>query len=155
MVKKTAGIVVYRIRNRVPEFLLAHPGGPFWAKKDLEAWSSPKGEFDDEEPLNAAKREFEEEMGSAMEGQFIPLQPVKTSGGKIIYPYAVEGEFDISTVKSNTFLLEWPPNSGKMNDVPEIDRAEWFAFPVAVQKINKHQVSILEEIKEKLERIKC
>jgi predicted NUDIX family NTP pyrophosphohydrolase len=102
MAKKTAGILMYRIRNRVPEFLLAHPGGPFWAKKDLESWSVPKGEFDDEDPLVAAKREFKEEMGSEVNGQFIPLKPARSSA-KILHAFAVEGEFDVSTVKSNLF----------------------------------------------------
>ena len=154
MAKKTAGILIYRVRNRVPEFLLAHPGGPFWSKKDLEAWSIPKGEFDEEDPLEAAKREFEEEMGSSIGGQFIPLTPAKSSA-KILYAFAVEGEFDVNTVKSNLFEMEWPPKSGKMTKFPEIDRAEWFAFPIAITKINKYQVSILHEVKDMLERIKC
>lgn len=156
MTKKTAGILVYRIRNRIPEFLLAHPGGPFWAKKDLESWSIPKGEFEDtEEPLAAAKREFQEEMGSAVDGQFIPLRVLKLAGGKFIYAFAVEAEFDVSTVKSNTFTMEWPPKSGKMNEFPEIDRAQWFPFSTAVEKINKSQLPLLHEVKEMLERIKC
>lgn len=154
MAKKTAGILVYRVRNRVPEFLLVHPGGPFWAKKDLESWSVPKGEFDTEDPLTAAKREFEEEMGSAIEGQFIPLKPTKSSA-KILYAYAVEGEFDVRTVQSNFFEMEWPPRSGKMAKFPEVDRAEWFAYPLAIQKINKYQKPILDEVKDMLERTKC
>ena len=155
MSKKSAGILVYRIRNRVPEFLLAHPGGPFWAKKDAEAWSIPKGEFDDEDPFVAAQREFQEEMGSSVVGQFIPLKPVTKAGGKIIYAFAVEGEFDVATVKSNTFEMEWPPKSGAMKEFPEIDRAQWFPFPIAIEKINKHQLPFLEEVKDMLERIKC
>src|SRR5688572_10228085 len=155
MSKKSAGILVYRIRNRVPEFLLAHPGGPFWAKKDAEAWSIPKGEFDDEDPFFAAQREFQEEMGSSVVGQFIPLKPVTKAGGKIIYAFAVEGEFDVATVKSNTFEMEWPPKSGTRKEFPEIDRAQWFPFPIAIEKINKHQLHFLEEVKEMLERIKC
>jgi predicted NUDIX family NTP pyrophosphohydrolase len=154
MAKKTAGILMYRIRNRVPEFLLAHPGGPFWAKKDLESWSVPKGEFDSEDPLAAAKREFKEEMGSDVTGQFIPLTPAKSSA-KILYAFAVEGEFDVSTVKSNLFEMEWPPKTGKMSKFPEVDRAEWFAYPVAIEKINKYQRPILDEVKDMLERIKC
>ncbi|HEY3401770.1 MAG TPA: NUDIX domain-containing protein [Ohtaekwangia sp.] len=156
MTKKTAGVLVYRIRNREPEFLLAHPGGPFWAKKDLEAWSIPKGEFDDtEDPLSAAKREFEEEMGSAVTGQFVPLKPLKSSSGKIIYAYAVESEFDVSTVTSNTFPLEWPPKSGKIQHFPEVDRAAWFPMREAAEKINTSQAPFLQEVKEMLERIKC
>jgi len=156
MQKKTAGILVYRIRNRVPEFLLAHPGGPFWVKKDLEAWTIPKGEFEnDEDPLAAAQREFREEMGSSVDGQFIPLRPIMAAGSKSIYAFAVESEFDTTTVKSNTFQLEWPPKSGTMKEFPEIDRAQWFPFSVAIGKINKRQLPLLEEVKEMLERIKC
>jgi predicted NUDIX family NTP pyrophosphohydrolase len=154
MAKKTAGILMYRIRNRVPEFLLAHPGGPLWAKKDLEAWTLPKGEFENEDPLTAARREFKEEMGSDIDGQFIPLKPAKSSS-KILYPFAVEGEFDVSTVKSNFFEMEWPPKSGRMGKFPEVDRAEWFAFPIAITKINKYQAPVLHEVKDMLERIKC
>lgn len=154
MAKKTAGILVYRVRNRIPEFLLAHPGGPFWAKKDAEAWSVPKGEFEEEDPLAAAKREFNEEMGSDVDGQFIPLTPVKSSA-KVLHAFAVEGEFDINTVKSNLFEMEWPPKSGKKSKFPEVDRAEWFAYPAAIQKINKYQKPILDEVKDMLERIKC
>lgn len=155
MSKKSAGILVYRVSNSVPHFLLAHPGGPFWAKKDFEAWSIPKGEFDDEDPLVAARREFQEEIGSAIDGQFIPLTPVKKAGGKVIHAFAVEGDFDASVVKSNTFSMEWPPKSGAMKDFPEIDRAQWFPFDIAVQKINPSQLPFLEEVKDMLERIKC
>lgn len=155
MSKKSAGVLVFRVRNRVPDFLLAHPGGPFWAKKDEGAWSIPKGEFDEEEPIVAARREFQEEMGSEIEGQFIPLKTLKTSNGKFIYAFAVEAEFDASKVKSNTFQLEWPPKSGVRKDFPEIDRAQWFRYDVAVEKINASQRPFLEEVKDMLERIKC
>lgn len=155
MTKKSAGVLAFRVRNRVPQFLLAHPGGPFWAKKDAGAWSIPKGEFDDEEPIVAAKREFHEEMGAEIEGQFIPLKILKTSGGKFIYAFAVEAEFDASNVKSNTFSMEWPPKSGVQKDFPEIDSAQWFSYEIAVEKINPSQRPLLEEVKDMLERIKC
>ena len=154
MSRQSAGILFYRLQPAL-EVLLVHSGGPFWKNKDAGAWSIPKGEFTDEDPLDAAKREFEEEMGSAVTGQFVSLKPVKGSGGKILYAYAVESEFDVSAVKSNTFQLEWPPKSGNIQHFPEVDRAQWFSIATAAEKINKYQLPLLQEVKDMLERIKC
>ena len=147
MVKKSAGILVYRRKNKLPEFLLSHPGGPFFKNKDLGVWSIPKGEFDEnEEPLVAAQREFKEETGTDIEGDFVPLKPVKYKNGKIVYVWAVEGNLDPSIIKCNTFPLEWPPKSGKIIQVPEIDKVEWFGVPVALKKIIPAQAPFIEEL---------
>jgi predicted NUDIX family NTP pyrophosphohydrolase len=147
MVKKSAGILVYRIKNKQPEVLLGHPGGPFFKNKDLGVWSIPKGEFDEnEEPLVAAQREFKEETGTDIEGDFVPLKPVKYKNGKIVYVWAVEGNLDPSIIKCNTFPLEWPPKSGKIIQVPEIDKVEWFGVPVALKKIIPAQAPFIEEL---------
>jgi len=133
------------------EVLLVHPGGPFWANKDDGAWSIPKGEFDDDEdPLDAARREFEEETGSAPSGDVIPLEPLRQSSGKVVYAWAVRGDFDPSTLKSNTFSMEWPPKSGRQQDFPEVDRAAWFAIEAAERKILKGQAALLRQLREKL-----
>lgn len=148
MAKNSAGILLYRRRGEVTEVLLVHPGGPYWAKKDLGAWSVPKGEFaPGEDALVAARREFEEETGFAVDGQFIKLTPVKQSGGKLVQVWAVEGDCEASTVRSNTFSMEWPPRSGKEKQFPEIDRAEWFTIEAAKQKILKGQIPFIEELK--------
>src|SRR5512140_2844686 len=121
MPKQSAGILLFRITGKVPEFFLVHPGGPFWAKKDFNSWSVPKGEFEDgEEPLSAAKREFEEETGSKISGDFIELRPVKLKSGKKVFCYAVRGDLDQASLKSNTFEIEWPPASGRKQSFPEI-----------------------------------
>lgn len=147
MAKKSAGILVYRIKNKQPEVLLGHPGGPFFKNKDLGVWSIPKGEFDEnEEPLVAAQREFKEETGTDIEGDFVPLKPVKYKNGKIVYVWAVEGNLDPSIIKCNTFPLEWPPKSGKIIQVPEIDKVEWFGVPVALKKIIPAQAPFIEEL---------
>ena len=128
-----------------------HPGGPFWANKDDGAWSIPKGEFDeDEDPLDAARREFEEETGSAPSGDVIPLEPLRQSSGKVVYAWAVRGDFDPGTLKSNTFSMEWPPKSGRQQDFPEVDRAAWFAIEAAERKILKGQAALLRQLREKL-----
>jgi predicted NUDIX family NTP pyrophosphohydrolase len=145
--KKTAGVLLYRLRNSAPEVFLVHPGGPFWAKKDLGAWSIPKGEFDeDEEPLNAAKREFQEETGFSMEGNFIGLAPRKQRSGKVIYAWALEGNCDAEAIKSNLFSIEWPPRSGNRREYPEVDRAGWFELELAKRKIVPGQIGFLEEL---------
>ena len=152
MVKKSAGILLYRVKNKFLEVFLVHPGGPFWAKKDLGAWSIPKGEFtEDENPLDAAKREFQEEIGIYCTGEFIPLTAVKQKGGKIVYAWALEGDIDPNQIKSNTFEIEWPPKSGKKQEFPEIDKGEWFNISEAKQKINKNQVALIEELMSKLD----
>ena len=117
------------------QFFLVHPGGPFWKDKDAGAWSIPKGEFgDDEDPLAAAKREFKEETGSAVEGNFIPLSPVKQKAGKMVYAWAVEGDINPETIASNTFKVQWPPKSGKWQTYPEVDKAGWFNLQQAIGK---------------------
>jgi predicted NUDIX family NTP pyrophosphohydrolase len=147
MAKKSAGILLYRFRDFQPEVLLAHPGGPFWAKKDDGVWSIPKGEFTDEEDtLDAAKREFYEETGTRVSGDFIPLSPFKHKDGKVVYAFALEGDFDVSQLTSNTFKIEWPPKSGKHQEFPEIDRAGWFDFDTCKVKLYKAQAEIIDEL---------
>ena len=151
MAKKSAGILLYKIENKILEVFLVHPGGPFWIKKDDGAWSIPKGEFDDEDPLEAAKREFEEETGIKISGDFIKLNPVKQKSGKIVYAWAVEGNIDPAKIKSNEFEIEWPPRSGKMKPFPEIDRAAWFNLNDAKMKINGGQLLLIKELENKLQ----
>jgi predicted NUDIX family NTP pyrophosphohydrolase len=147
MKKRSAGILVWRRRSDGPEFFLVHPGGPFWKNKDDGAWSIPKGEIDpDEEPLSAARREFEEETGFTIAGTFTPLTPVKIASGKVIEAWAIEHDLDASAIKSNTFEVEWPPRSGKRQAFPEVDRADWFSEPAALQKITKGQAPLLLEL---------
>ena len=151
MSKKSAGILLFRLVNKKPELFLVHPGGPFWAKKDEGAWSIPKGEFDDsEDALEAAKREFSEETGVNIEGEFIVLSPAKQKSGKTVYAWAVEGDIDPSKIKSNHFEMEWPPRSGKMKSFPEIDKAAWFDVKEALQKINSGQASLIRELVTKI-----
>jgi predicted NUDIX family NTP pyrophosphohydrolase len=147
--KKSAGLLLYRMRNDLEVFLV-HPGGPFWAKKDDGAWSIPKGEIaEDEDALKAAQREFFEETGYQITGNFIALTPVKQAGGKRVYAWAVEGDCDAESIKSNTFSMEWPPHSGNKKEFPEVDRASWFTIDQAKQKILKSQLSLLEELHRK------
>lgn len=144
---------MYRHHNKELLVFLVHPGGPFWVKKDLGAWSVPKGEFlDGEEALTAAKREFREETGQTIEGDFKPLKPVMLKSGKTIYCWAVEGEVDEKNIISNMFDLEWPPRSGKMISVPEVDRAGWFTIETARKKLNLGQVGLIEELGKILEK---
>jgi predicted NUDIX family NTP pyrophosphohydrolase len=153
MPKKSAGILLYRFDNSLLQVLLVHPGGPFWAKKDLGAWSIPKGEFEaDEPPLDAAKREVEEETGINVQGKFIELAPVKQKNGKIIYAWAVQGNFNAAKIKSNEFELEWPPKSGKKQAFPEVDKAAWFAVNEAMEKIVKAQVPLIYDLENSLQR---
>ena len=126
-----------------------HPGGPFWAKKDIGTWSIPKGEFEENEsPFNAAIREVEEELGFKPKGNFIPLTPVKQKSGKLVHAWAVECDFDVTKIRSNTFEMEWPPRSGKKMEFPEIDRAEWFDVENAKERILPAQVVLIEEVEE-------
>jgi predicted NUDIX family NTP pyrophosphohydrolase len=153
MAKRSAGILLYRVRKKEIEIFLVHPGGPFWLKTDEGAWSIPKGEIEEhEEPLDVAIREFNEETGQSISGEFTPLQPVKQKGGKIIAAWAIEGEVNSEKVISNTFEIEWPPKSGKMVSFPEIDRAEWFSVTEARLKINPAQCVFIDELISKLER---
>lgn len=151
MAKTTAGILLYRYSNGMPEFFLVHPGGPFWSRKDIGAWSVPKGELNEnEDVLLAAKREFEEETSIKVDGDFIELKAVKGSNGKTICIFALQHDVDPSLVKSNLFSMEWPAKSGKFREFPEVDRGGWFSFEEAVVKINKHQVPVLQELREKI-----
>lgn len=149
MARESAGLLMYRRSRGSLEIFLVHPGGPFWARKDLGAWSIPKGEFSaDEDPLDAARREFEEETGVRVSasGAFLPLEPVRQRGGKTVHAWAFEGECDPTRVKSNTFSLEWPPRSGRQQEFPEVDRAEWFTLEAAREKILKGQAPLLDEL---------
>jgi len=147
MPKQSAGILLYRKTAGQLEFLLVHPGGPFFKNKDAGAWSIPKGEFtDDENALTAAKREFKEETGHAVDGDFMPLTSVKLKSGKTVQAWALEGDIDAGKITSNSFEIEWPPKSGKMQAFPEIDRAGWFGFEEAINKINPAQAGFVEEL---------
>jgi predicted NUDIX family NTP pyrophosphohydrolase len=142
----SAGLLLYRRRPDVQVFLV-HPGGPFWAKKDVGAWSLPKGEFTpDEAPLDAARREFEEETGFSIDGEFRALTPVKQPGGKTVHAWMIEGDCDAENVRSNHFTMEWPPKSGKMQSFPEVDRASWFALAEARTRILPGQVPLLDQL---------
>ena len=153
MGKKAAGILLYRKKGSSLEVFLIHPGGPFWSKKDESAWSIPKGEFlENEDPLTAAKREFQEETGFSVEGPFVSIGSVKQSSGKVVQAWACEGDVDASAIQSNTFQLEWPPHSGKYQDFPEADRAEWFPIDVARQKILKVQLPFLQNLERVVQR---
>ena len=146
--KESAGLLMYRLRDSTLEVFLVHPGGPYWAKKDLGSWSIPKGEFEEgEDRLNAAKREFREETGFLPEGSFAALTPVKQPGGKTVHAWAVRGDCDAETIVSNRFSIEWPPRSGKRQEFPEVDRAGWFTMDVAKEKILKGQLGFLEELR--------
>jgi predicted NUDIX family NTP pyrophosphohydrolase len=147
--KQTAGILMYRWRGQVVEVFLVHPGGPFWANKDAGAWSIPKGEpYQGEDLLAAAKREFQEETGYSINGDFVALRAVKQAGGKIVHAWAVEGDCDAESIKSNTFSIEWPPRSGKRKEFPEVDRAAWLSLSLAKEKIQKNQRSLLEQLEQ-------
>lgn len=147
MAKISAGILMYRKRDGQLQVFLVHPGGPLWVKKDLGAWSIPKGEIDPgEDPLSAAQREFEEETGVKISGRFIPLSSVKLKNGKIVQAWAVEGDCDPAVIRSNTFSMEWPLRSGRKQEFPEIDRAAWFSIREAKEKINEGQIPLLEEL---------
>jgi predicted NUDIX family NTP pyrophosphohydrolase len=147
MPKHSAGILLYRRRPRGLELLLVHPGGPFWARKDAGAWSIPKGEYaQGENPLAAARREFEEETGMRVAGDFVPLGELVSPGRKIVTVFALEGDFDPATLRSNAFELEWPPKSGRMQSFPEIDRAQWFPPDEARDKILSGQSEFISRL---------
>lgn len=152
MPRKSAGILLFRRTSGYCELFLVHMGGPFWAKKDEGAWSIPKGEFgDDEDPLEAARREFGEETGFPATGEAFPLGQVRQSGGKIVHAWAMEGDIDPSRVKSNTFAVEWPPKSGNRRRYPEVDRAEWFTVEAARRKILHGQSELIDRLEKMLE----
>ena len=147
MRKRSAGILMYRRDGGGLRLLLVHPGGPFWAKKDFGAWSIPKGEYvDGENPLAVAKREFAEELGRAPDGDFQELGELVQPSRKIVSAWAVEGDFDVGTLTSNTFELEWPPKSGRRQSFPEVDRAAWFTPEEARQRILRGQRDFIERL---------
>lgn len=150
---RSAGILLYR---RSPdsqiEVLLVHPGGPFWARKDEGAWSIPKGEYGaDEDPMHAARREFEEELGTPAPSEApLDLGEIKQRSGKLVRAFALQGDLDAQKIISNTTLIEWPPRSGRQIEIPEIDRAEWFIVPQARVKINSAQAALLDRLAERI-----
>ena len=148
---KSAGIILYRDKNKLMEFLLVHPGGPFWKNKDAGVWSIPKGEISpNEKPFVAATREFEEETGLRLAGDFIELTPIKQKSGKIVYAWALKQDMDADNITCNTFEIEWPPKSGKRQIFPEIDKAGWFSMIEAKKKIIASQIPLIEELLLKL-----
>lgn len=151
MSQHSAGILLYRYRGDELEVLLVHPGGPFWVRKNMGAWSIPKGLFEEnEDPLEAARREFKEETGFSVSGQFIQLGELKQPSRKIIHAWALEGDIDTRRLSSNTFTLEWPRHSGQQQEFPEIDRGEWFGLETARSKILKGQAPFLDRLLTKL-----
>jgi len=147
--KKSAGLLLYRCMENTIEFFLVHPGGPFWKNKDIGAWTIPKGELEDEEDaLETAKREFKEETGTIIDGNFITLTPVKQKAGKLVYAWAIQGNIDSEKITSNTFKIQWPPKSGKWVDLPEVDKAGWFSIEESKQKINPAQIPLIDELLE-------
>ena len=150
MHKRSAGLLLFR-RSTDLELFLVHPGGPFWARKDDGAWSLPKGEYSDaENPLEAAKREFQEETGISVDGDFLPLGELRQPGGKLITAWALEKDVDPTLVKSNLFSMEWPPKSGKTQAFPEVDRAAWFPISQARTKLLKGQLAFVDRLMKKL-----
>ncbi|MFL1873688.1 NUDIX domain-containing protein [Hansschlegelia beijingensis] len=152
MTAESAGLLLFRREAGALLVLLAHPGGPFWRRKDLGAWSIPKGELlAGEDPEAAALREFAEELGAAPAGPLIPLGAIVQRGGKRVHAFAAEGDFDPATMRSNTFEMEWPPRSGRMQSFPEVDRAEWFAPDVAREKLLPAQAELIDRLEQILE----
>ncbi len=147
MPKVSAGILVYRERAGVLEFLLVHPGGPAWARRDAGAWTIPKGELEHgEDDLAAAQREFQEETGVMPTGPFVPLGEIRQKGGKLVRAWACAADLDPATFRSNTFTMEWPPKSGQLRTYPEVDRAEYFPLAQAREKVNPAQVELLTRL---------
>jgi len=153
MPKISAGLLMFRYRGGTIQVLLVHPGGPLWTDRDIAAWSIPKGLLaPGEEAFAAAQREFEEETGLKPSGHFIPLNPVKQPGGKIVRAWKFEGDLDPSVIKSNYFSIEWPPHSGQIREFPEVDRAAWFSIEDAKIKIHKGQAPLLDELEQMLSK---
>jgi predicted NUDIX family NTP pyrophosphohydrolase len=154
MAKVSAGLLLFRRRGDGVEVLLVHPGGPFWAGKDAGAWSIPKGEVEHgEDPLAAARREFEEETGVRIDdAAVVELSPIRQRGGKVVRAWAIEGDFDPASIRSNTFSMEWPPRSGRRAEFAEVDRAEFFMLSEARKRINPAQVSLIDELEKRAAR---
>jgi predicted NUDIX family NTP pyrophosphohydrolase len=153
MPRASAGLVLYRVRYGALEVLLVHPGGPFWARKDLGAWTIPKGEVEPEEDqLAAARREFEEELGFSPNGEFVRLGTITQKAGKVVQAWALEGDCDTAAIESDSFTIEWPPKSGKQQAFPEVDRAAFFSIEEAKRKINPAQVELLSRLQEIMAR---
>ena len=151
--RRSAGILLHRRREGRLEVLLVHPGGPFWANRDEGAWTIPKGEYDEgEDALDAARREFTEETGFAVEGPFRELAPVRQRSGKVVRAWAVEGDCDVAAIRSNTFSMEWPPRSGRTAEFPEVDRGQWFSIEEARVKILAAQAPLLDELARRVSR---
>jgi len=149
LTRRSAGILLYRRTGGVPQVLLVHPGGPFWSRKDAGAWSIPKGEYGDDEDAEAcARREFEEETGTALpEGELSDLGTARQRSGKLVTAWAAEGDLDADAIVSNEFEMEWPPRSGRRQSFPEVDRAGWFGLDEAAEKLNPAQVVFLERLR--------
>ncbi len=146
---KSAGLLLHRKISSNEEVFIVHPGGPFWKNKDDGAWSIPKGEFDDNEnSLDAAKREFFEETAINIAGEFIELQPIQLKSGKKVFAFAIEKDIDAENIVSNYFEMEWPPRSGKFQSFPEVDKGHWFTIEEAKKKINEKQVNLLEQLQQ-------
>lgn len=150
MPRQSAGLLLYRrARDGEVEVFLVHPGGPYWAKKDTSAWSIPKGESGaGEDALDTALREFTEETGFSVEGPYVGLQPVRQPGGKVVTAFAVQGDCDPRALRSNTFILEWPPRSGRHREFPEVDRGDWFTLEQARDRILRGQLPLLDQLAE-------
>jgi predicted NUDIX family NTP pyrophosphohydrolase len=153
MNKKSAGILAFRRRDGGMEIFLMHPGGPFWKNKDAGAWSIPKGEIDEtESEIDAAKREFEEETGTKVNEGLIPLQPIRQKNGKLVIAWAVEQDIDAAGITCNLFEMEWPPRSGKFQQFPEMDRADWFSVTTAKEKIIPAQAALIDQLEKIMDR---
>lgn len=149
--RTSAGILLYRRTNKYIEFFLVHPGGPFWKGKDKGAWSIPKGEFvEGEDPLAVAKREFTEETGQTIDGNFMELTAIQQKGGKKVFAWAIEGDANENNIVSNTFKQEWPYKSGKWISIPEVDKAGWFNEEEAKEKINPAQAALIDDLMRRL-----
>lgn len=142
----SAGILAFRRNRRRLEVLLAHPGGPYWRKRDEGAWSIPKGVVVSDDLLACARREFNEETGLTAEGDFLPLSPIRQKSGKTVHAFALEADFDLAHVSSNSFEMEWPPRSGRKQSFPEIDRVAWFDLATARRKILPGQLAFIDEL---------
>ncbi len=154
MTQHSAGILLYRYKDGTLQVLLVHPGGPFWVNKDLAAWSIPKGLLEEgEDPLDTARREFAEETGFSVDGDFIDLGELKQPGGKVVHAWALEGDLDETRISSNTFPLEWPKHSGRIQEFPEVDRGEWFDAETARLKIHKGQIPFLDRLLSRLKPV--